>query len=154
MGVIVTGEKDPISRSGPGITIIKDNRVRIQLGNPVIATWDIRIYGRMSGDYLSLDRRIEYSVDGTNYNNFTLSATSFDDPVYDLVVGYNDVTYDDIWIRPRNGDDVLLGDTISLDGFDPGDYPYSQASPYQYSVHNGVPISGDVDLYFQIAYFP
>lgn len=119
-------------------------------------TWNIRIYARYSADYIPNTRRIRYSIDGTNYTTSnTLAFSTADNPDYDLVVNYNNVSYSDVWIVPDNSLDVLLNsDIISADSADPGDYPYNKDSnPYQYSVHNGSSISSQIDLYFQIAFF-
>lgn len=137
------------------VTIANKGLVKIKNRTPIPRT--IRLYGRYFSETVVVDPRIDYSIDGVNYTaSNDLVYSEQDDPTYDLLVTYTNVTHLDIWIRPTNSDPsyLLLGDQISQTGAEAGDYPYSYSNPYQYSIHNGgVYILDDVDLYFQLAVF-
>lgn len=152
MSVIITGYVDALRSESPSVIIKNNGFTRIAL-----PLYRIRVYARYYSVYVPVTRRIDVSLDGSTYTTSArIDARELDDPIYDLLFTFTG-RYTDIWVRPTYTDpDVMLGDTISQIPYeDPyNDYPYNRSTPYQYSVHNGVAISGDVDLYFQISSAP
>lgn len=154
MGVRISPLKDFTTKSGPGkVTIGSDGRVSVRYAPTLLPTVSIRIYGRTSFDFPPSFNRIDYSTDGSNWTTITnLTFTSDDDPLYTLGATFTG-PYTDVWVRPFHPDDILLNSDIqSANSVDPGDYIYTKLNPYQYSSHNGVSITTNVDLYFQVAF--
>jgi hypothetical protein len=152
MSVIIKGYVvDPIRSDSPSVIIKNNGFTRIAM-----PSFRIRVYGRYYSVSVPVTQRIDVSLDNITYTTSArINVTELDDPKYDLLFTFTG-QYTDIWVRPTYPDsDVMLGDTISQtpydDPYDISQYPYNYSTPYQYSVHNGVPISSDVDLYFQIA---
>lgn len=151
MSVIITGYVNEIRLVSPSVTIKNNGFTRITL-----PLYRIRVYARYYSVYVPVTRQIDVSLDGSTYTTSAgIGAKELDDPKYDLLFTFTG-QYTDIWVRPTNTTDILMGDMISQTPYtDPyNDYPYNYSNPYQYSVHNEGFISGDVDLYFQISRAP
>lgn len=119
--------------------------------------FELNIYGRYSKDNSPTEdfRYIDYSFDGVDWTKSTLlKKNTSNNPIYDLIFTTTTIQTD-VWVRPGMDGIVMLGDTISLTGTIKEDYPYSQETPYQYSVFNeaNIPSSGTTNLYFEIAKF-
>jgi|694.fasta_scaffold150115_2 hypothetical protein len=155
MAVIITGYVDAIRLESPSVIIKNNGFTRIAL--PTVVDYRINVYGRYYSVQPPALRFIDVSLDNITYTTSAkINVRELDDPTYDLLFTFTG-PYTDIWVRPTdNTFDVMLGDTKSqTPDTDPyNDYPYNYSTPYQYSIHNGVPISGNVDLYFQISSAP
>ena len=121
--------------------------------------FELNLYGRFSKTNSPTEdfRYIDYSFDGVDWTQSTLLIkNTSNNPIYDLIFTTTTIQTD-VWVRPgvEGTTVVMLGDTISLTGTNEGDYPYSQETPYQYSVFNeaNIPSSGTTNLYFEIAHF-
>lgn len=134
-------------------------RGHINIGPTPGDPFELNIYGRFSKNNSPIEefRYIDYSFDGVDWTQSTLLIKNTNDnPIYDLIFTTTTIQTD-VWVRPgvEGATVVMLGDTISLTGTNEGDYPYSQETPYQYSVFNeaNIPSSGTTNLYFEIAQF-
>jgi len=159
MSVIIKGYVvDPIRSDSPSVIIKNNGFTRIALPNEIVG-YTINVYGRYHIVQPPSLKFIDVSLDNITYTTSArINVTELDDPTYDLLFTFTG-QYTDIWVRPTdNTYDVMLGDIISQtpydDPYDISQYPYNYSTPYQYSIHNGVPISGNVDLYFQISSAP
>jgi hypothetical protein len=121
--------------------------------------FELNIYGRYSKDNSPREefRYIDYRFGEVDWTQSTLLINNTsNNPKYDLIFTTTTIQTD-VWVRPgvEGTTVVMLGDTISLTGTEVGDYPYSQETPYQYSVFNeaNIPSSGTTNLYFEIAQF-
>lgn len=160
MSVIIKGyvAVPPMKPESPSVIIKNNGFTRIALPNEIV-NYTINVYGRYYNDQPPTSQFIDVSLDDITYTTSAkINATDLNDPTYDLLFTFTG-PYTDIWVRPTdNTVDVMLGDIVSQAPFDDpynmSQYPYNHSTPYQYSVHNGVPISSNVDLYFQISSAP
>jgi hypothetical protein len=135
-------------------------RGHINIGSPnILNSFLLNLYGRFSKDNSPTEefRYIEYSFDGEDWTQSTLlTKNTSNNPIYDLIFTTTTIQTD-VWVRPgvEGTTAIMLGDTISLTGTIEGEYPYSQETPYQYSVFNSanIPSKTTTNLYFEIAQF-